>query len=128
MPVAVFASSEIRDSLVARICAETDAIWKPAGITFEWHRSTPTDPVRTWRLHVTIDERRKDMPEGQTALGWILFTADDPQPLIHLSRASAEEVLLRTPGVEVKTISAHETLLARALGRALSGTSSGTIS
>lgn len=120
IPIAVFARPEIKDSLVDRICAETDAIWNPAGITFEWQRVTSSDAARTWWLDVTIDERRKEMPDGQEALGWISFTAEGPRPLIHLSRASAEDLLLRTPGVDDKTISTHEALLGRALGRALS--------
>jgi hypothetical protein len=120
IPVAVFAPLDVTDSVVSRICAETDAIWRAAGITFEWHRITSTDAVRTWSLDVTIDERRQDTQERQAMLGWIPFTADGPQPSIHLSRSNAEELLLRTPGVEDKTISTHETLLGRALGRALS--------
>jgi hypothetical protein len=120
MPVAVFARLDIKDSLVNRICAEADAIWRPAGITFEWHRVTSADTVRTWWLDVIIDERLKDVPDAQAALGWIPFAADGPQPSIHLWRSNAEELLLRTPGVEDKTISTHETLLGRALGLALS--------
>jgi hypothetical protein len=120
MPVAVFARLDIKDSLVNRICAEADAIWRPAGITFEWHRVTSADTVRTWWIDVIIDEHLKDVPDAQAALGWIPFAADGPQPSIHLWRSNAEELLRRTPGVEDKTISAHETLLGRALGRALS--------
>jgi hypothetical protein len=120
MPVAVFARVNIKDSLVNRICAEADAIWRPAGITFEWHRVTSADTVRTGWLEVIIDERLQDVPDGQAALGWIPFAADGPQPSIHLWRLNAEALLLRTPGVEDKTISTHETLLGRALGRALS--------
>ena len=119
IPVAVFAPSDIKDSLVSSICAETEAIWKPAGITFEWHRVTAADAMRTWWLDVTIDERRSDLHDGQAALGWIPFTADGPQPSIHVSRSNTEELLILTPGIEDKTISTHETLLGRALGRAL---------
>jgi hypothetical protein len=53
-------------------------------------------------------------------LGWITFTADGPEPAIHLSRASAEDLLLRTPGLDDTTIAAREKLVGRALGRALS--------
>jgi hypothetical protein len=120
VPVVLVASSHISKSLLNRICAETTAIWKPAGITFEWHRATTTDRAGTSWLEVTIDEGRKDVHAGQAALGWIPFTEDRPLPSIHLSLSNAEELLLRTPGVEDKTISTHETLLGRALGRALS--------
>ena len=120
MPVAVFAPLEIRDSLVNRICAEAEASWRPAGLTFECYRVTSADTVRPWWLKVTIDERRQDMPEGQMALGWIPFTPDGPKPSIHLSRASTEDLLLRTPGLDNGVVLTHELLLGRALGRALS--------
>ena len=119
IPVAVFAPPDITDSLVRRICAETDAIWKPAGITFEWHRVTSSDALRTRWLDVTIDDRSRDAEE-RAVLGWIAFTADGPQPSIYLSRSDTEALLVLTPGVEDKTISSHERLLGRALGRALS--------
>ena len=118
--VAVFAPVDVTDYLVSVMCAETDAIWSPAGITFEWHRIISTDAGRTWSLDVTIDERRQDTQEREATLGWIPFTADGPQPSIHLSRSNAEELLLRRPRDEDKTIASHETLLGRALGRALS--------
>lgn len=120
--VGVFARPDISESLVNRICAEAESIWWPAGITFEWRRITSTTAARTWWLDVTIDEQQQDrrpMP-GRAALGWIAFTAVGPQPSIHLSRSNAEDLLRRTPGVEDKTIASHETLLGRALGRALS--------
>jgi GNAT superfamily N-acetyltransferase len=120
VPVALIASSHVSTSLLNRIWAETAAIWKPAGITFEWHRATTTDGARTSWLEMTIDEGRTDVQAGQAALGWIPFTEDRPMPSIHLSLSNAEELLLRTPGVEDKTIATHETLLGRALGRALS--------
>jgi len=120
IPVAVFAPSDIRDSLVVRICGETEAIWSPTGITFEWHRVRPTDAVPASWLEVTIDERPHDVQGGRAVLGWIPFTADGPQPSIHLSRSNAEELLLDTPDFEDKTVSTHEMLLGRALGRALS--------
>ena len=120
IPVAVFAPPDITDSLVRRICAEADAIWKPAGLTFEWHRVTSTNVLRDRWLDVTIDDRRRDVDEERAALGWIAFTGDGPEPSIYLSRSDAEELLVLTPGVEDKTISSHERLLGRALGRALS--------
>ena len=118
--VALFAPLDVKDSLVSRICDETDAIWRPAGITFEWHRITSTETAHAPRLDVAIDEGRSDGYEGHVALGWIPFTSGGPLRSIHLSRSNAEALLLRTPGVEDKTLSTHERLLGRALGRALS--------
>jgi hypothetical protein len=69
-------------------------------------------------MTVTIDDDRKEFGEG--ALGWIPFTADGPAPSIRLSRANAEALIRRTPGVTDATIVQHEILIGRALGRALS--------
>src|SRR5206468_11336217 len=56
----------------------------------------------------------------QAALGWITFPADGPDPSIHLSRTSAEDLLLRTAGLSDTTIVTHEMSIGPALGRALS--------
>ena len=53
-------------------------------------------------------------------MGWIRFTEAGPEPSIHLSRAGVEELLLHTAGSNSLTRFTHETLVARALGRALS--------
>ena len=53
------------------------------------------------------------------ALGWLTFTGDHPDRVIHLSRASAEDLLRGSPGLIDATITSHEAFIARALGRAL---------
>jgi hypothetical protein len=120
LTVGVFAPRDIEESLVNRIFAEAEAIWAPTGITLDWHRITPKDVVRRWELDVTFDDRRKGVATEQRALGWVLFTADGPEPSVYLSRASAEALILRTAGVDDTTVFAHEILVGRALGRALS--------
>jgi hypothetical protein len=118
IPVAVFAPADATDSLVQHICAEAEAIWGSAGITFEWHRLRRDEPARAWPLDVTIDDGFSDAtPDG--TLGWLAFTPGGPGRSIHLSRARAESLLRDTPGVTDHTITTHETLLGRALGRAL---------
>jgi len=117
IPVAVFASADAGDSLVGRICAEADAIWKPAGIAFEWRRVSVKDETDAW-VGVTIDDLRAGH-EPDRALGWITFTADGPGRSIHLSRASAERLLAGVPELNHGTQALHETLVGRALGRAL---------
>jgi hypothetical protein len=116
--VAVFAPEDVTDSLVHRICAEAEAIWGSAGIAFEWHRLSPRAQPPAWTLDVTIDDRRTN-GASDNALGWLTFTSAGPDRSIHLSRACAEELLLGTPGLTNVTITAHETLVGRALGRAL---------
>ena len=118
MSFAVVAPKDVSDSLVRRICAEAQAIWRPAGIAFECRRVTSNDGARRWSLEVTIDDRRSSV-DPDDALGWLTFTNDDPDRVIHLSRAAAERLLRNTPGLPNTTIVSHEILLGRALGRAL---------
>ena len=103
-----------------RVFDEANAIWRPTEIAFDWHRIAPQDIAAAWQMTVTIDDERKGFAEQHGALGWILFTADGPAPSIGLSRANAEALIPRTPGVTGATIVGHEILIGRALGRALS--------
>jgi hypothetical protein len=121
IPVAVLASPDITPWVVNRVCAEADAIWAPAGITFDCHRINAEAEADTSELQVTIDDRRKeDSPAWQSALGWITFTNGSPDKSIHLSRASAADLLLGTEDVGAGTVLSNEELMGRALGRALS--------
>ena len=116
--VAVVAPKGVTDSLVRRICAEVQAIWRPTGVAFECRRVTSNDAARRMPLEVTIDDRRSSV-DPDDALGWLTFTNDDPDRVIHLSRAAAESLLRQTPGLPNTTIVSHEELLGRGLGRAL---------
>jgi hypothetical protein len=118
--VGVFVPPDVTESLVTRVFDEANAIWGPTDIAFDWHRITPKDTAAAWQVSVAIDDERKDFAEQHGALGWILFTADGPAPSIRLSRANAEALIPRTPGVTGATIVGHEILIGRALGRALS--------
>jgi hypothetical protein len=116
--VAIVAPRDVTDSLVNRICAETEAIWAPAGFAFEWKRDASKNEAHRLVIEVTIDDRRA--PAGRDgALGWLTFTGDGPDHFIHLSRASAESLLRGTPGLNDATLASHEALMGRALGRAL---------
>src|SRR5262245_55256856 len=116
--VAVVAPKGVADSLVRRVCAEAQAIWKPAGVPFDCRRVTSNDEAGHSPLEVTIDDRRSSV-DAADALGWLTFTNDDPDRVIHLSRAAAEALLRKTTGLPDTTIVSHEILLGRALGRAL---------
>ena len=122
IPVAVLAASHVRDTLLKRVFAEVDAIWQPAGIAFDWHRLATDDDAGTTELDVTIDDRQQHgtMASWETALGWIVFTADGPVPSIHLSRMGAEALIRQAPGFRDLPVGMHEALVGRALGRALS--------
>ena len=124
IPVDVVVSARVTDSLVQRICTEAETIWRPAGITFDWHitfdrhRIGPAEAADHSAVSITIgDGRARVDPDG--ALGWITFTADGPGHSIYLSRASAEGMLDRTTGLNAATFAAREILVGRALGRAL---------
>jgi hypothetical protein len=131
--VTVTVAPGIAPSLVARALTEAGDIWRAAGFMLLWDRqavatdvSAASDPItRRSALHVTIgDDRgtpRKDphvMP-----LGWIVFEADSPQQDVYLSHANATRLLNASVGVvgriAAMTITERETLLGRAMGRAL---------
>jgi len=118
--VGVFTPPDIKPSLVNRIFAEAEAIWRPTGITFEWHRITSEDAARTWPLLVTIDNSQDRLVGRRAALGWIPFTTDGPEPSIHLSRAGAEALILTRVRVGDVPVATHEILVGRTLGRAFS--------
>ncbi|HEX7140083.1 MAG TPA: hypothetical protein VF219_19685 [Vicinamibacterales bacterium] len=132
MMVSVVAASDVPARLVAAIVAETDAVWRGTGIQFFWERqareiaapsSMPT-PYRTPMLRVQIGHERHSGGEWTLPLGWIFF--DDPstpEPEIYLSYENAVTLLDKSDGVVGPTRSMpqlqRETLLGRALGRAL---------
>ena len=118
VPIAVFALGYVTDSLVNRICAEASAIWGPAGITFEWRRVGSEAEASNGPFEIIIDDRRANV-QPRCALGWITFTANSPERAIHLSRGCAEDLVVTTHGLNEPTIASHETLIGRALGRAL---------
>jgi hypothetical protein len=119
VPIAVVAARDVTDTLVDHICAEASAIWESAGITFEWHRVGSDDEAGDWPLAITIDDRRASVQEPRCALGSITFTADRPDRSIHLSRPCAEELLHTTSGLNDAPFALRDTLIGRALGRAL---------
>jgi len=132
MLVSVVAASDIPARLVNAIVAETDAVWRGTGIQFFWQRpatgapspsSMPT-PYRTPILRVQIGHDVHLGNEWKFPLGWIVF--DDPQTPeqeIYLSYENAVTLLEKSDGVVGPTHGMpqlqRETLLARALGRAL---------
>jgi hypothetical protein len=132
MIVAVTTPADMPSRLIAALLAEADAIWRPNGVSFVWRRTpapaksvSPADAgpyANTLRL--TIGEERGVGRDGHLPLGWIVF--DDvslPQQEIYLSHANAMAMLNSAGGVvgivdQMPTIQ-RETLLARAMGRAL---------
>jgi hypothetical protein len=125
---------EVSPTLVTRIVAEADAIWRSSGVTFVWRRAARAvapyvrageagpDVANTLRL--TIGASHGVAHDARTPLGWIVFdAATAPQPEIYLSHANAVALMDQARGVigivAQMPPTQRETLLARAMGRAL---------
>ena len=134
MIVNVKAAPDLSPSLLARVLAETDAIWRRAGVTFVWQRAarevvpysraSETGPYVPNTLRLIIGDNRGAGRDGGLPLGWILF--DDvatPEQEIYLSHTNALQMMAEARGVvgtiEQMPILQREMLLARAMGRAL---------
>jgi len=119
IPIVLLVRSDTNQALLDRICAETDAIWEAAGVTFDWQRRRQNDDSTSKHLVVTIDDSRTPAPYARQALGWITFTPEGPSHSIHLSLASTEDLLRGVTTISNMTIAGHEMMVGRALGRAL---------
>jgi hypothetical protein len=134
MIVNVKAAPDLSPSLLARVLAETDAIWRRAGVTFVWQRAarevvpysraSETGPYVPATLRLLIGNNRGTGRDGPLPLGWITF--DDvtlPEQEIYLSYANAQQMMAQASGVVgiVGQMPAmqREMLAARAMGRAL---------
>jgi hypothetical protein len=134
MIVTVTATPDVTPSLLARILAEADAIWRPTGVTFLWQRvarvvvpysrASETGPYVPNTLRLSIGDNRGVERDARLPLGWILF--DDvaaPEQEIYLSHANALQLMAVAREVvgliEQMPIRQCELLLARAMGRAL---------
>jgi hypothetical protein len=133
MIVTVTAAADLSPALLKALLAETDAIWRPNGITLLWQAAArivgpadqrETGPFVPSSLHVVIGDNRGSGTSSRVPLGWIVF--DDvtvPEQEIYLSYANARQMMEQARGVvglidQMPTIQ-RETLLARAMGRAL---------
>ena len=120
--VNVSATRDIPASVVRDALVEANRIWRPGGTTFDWRReSTLPAPLR-----VVIDHEGAAPAAANTmALGWVIFDAGVPGADIHLSYANAQRLLEESADfvghsrARIMTIVEHDTMLARALGRAL---------
>jgi hypothetical protein len=133
MIVTVVTAGEISSRLVAAVLAEADAIWRPNGVSFVWRRVAPVQtasqslegaPYLSNTLRLIIGDERGTGRDGRLPLGWIVF--DDvtvPQQEIYVSHANAQAMLESASGavglVKQMPLSQRETLLSRAMGRAL---------
>jgi len=131
--IAIWAPSAISDALVAETVAEADAIWREAGIEFDWRVvgrrgydvfATPLSQMP--RVVIVADPGRAgsvNPADRNTALGWIAFADGRPDSQIVLSLGNAEAFMLDSRNVvgrvtEMTRIE-HDRLLGRMMGRAL---------
>jgi hypothetical protein len=134
MIISVSVDADLSPALVKAVLAEADAIWRPGGITFVWQRTPRATapyaraidaaPYLPNTLHLTIGESRGTGKNGRLPLGWILF--DDmtvPGQELYLSYVNARQLMEEARGVvgviDQMPVMQRETLLARAMGRAL---------
>jgi len=118
--VSISSSATVSPTLVDRVVGETNAIWKPAGVTIEWKRDAPPGDAS---LDVMIGLERGAAHTFDAPLGWIAFEAGRPQPHLYLSYANAMSLFESARGVvglvAKMPIMEREMYLGRALGRAL---------
>jgi len=119
--VTISAPADVKSSLVDRVTAEADAIWRSAGLAITWERQPARASSRT--LHVIFGNERGNATSSLQPLGWIRFDDDRPTPDMYLSYANAVS-LLETSRDNIglshnMTILERDIYLSRALGRAL---------
>lgn len=120
--VAVTAADDIRPELVTRILDEAAAIWGSAGVTLAWRHGRPAS-LST--LRVTIGHDRGRSSTGDVLpLAWIVFDDDTmPEHDIVVSCANILTLMRNSRDVigdiDDMPRAQLETLLGRALGRAL---------
>jgi hypothetical protein len=119
MVVNVTVLGTISPSLLARTIAETEAIFRSAGIAFLWRYGPPSLTALT----VFIGDNPGTSRGDGTPLGWIVFEDGRPDEAIYLSHANAERFMLDAREVvgplQNMTRAEREGMLGRAMGRAL---------
>ena len=130
----VTAAGELSAQLASRVLAETQAIWRAAGVGIVWRRAPraavpyeqagDTGPYASNALRLIIGNNPGTASSTRRPLGWIVF--DDvtgPQREIYLSYANALALMVEARGVvglmDQMPLAQRETLLGRAMGRAL---------
>ena len=131
MIVDVTAAANISADVLKQILAQADAIWRPSGVTLIWrrvptapHTLADSGPYVPDTLRLTIGDDRGTAHDTRMPLGWIVFDdVTQPQQEIYLSHANAAALMEEARGVighvAQMPVAQRDTLLARAMGRAL---------
>jgi hypothetical protein len=117
--VTVVVGHGVPKTVVPRILAEADAIWRQTDVRFAWQRDGRLPTV----LRVVIDDDHGAPLDAETPLGWVHFSGDVPDPEIHLSYANGYALLEASQSTSnallMMPLLQRDTLLGYALGRAL---------
>lgn len=121
--IGVTVAVDIPPTLIPRALAEAEAIWRPAGVVIIWQREGGIE-MHAPELRVWIgDGTGRGNREQAMPLGWIGFEDDgSPTRNIYVSHANALALLNAMQGAGSAArmpIAQRETLLGRAMGRAL---------
>jgi hypothetical protein len=121
LTINVSAASDISSTVISRALAETDAIWRAAGVEFVWKRGPASSTPAA--LTVVIGHDLRPVREGALALGWIYFDEMTPGQRLYISYANVQQLMRESTGVvgpqDRMPIFEREVLMARAIGRAL---------
>ena len=115
--VRVHAAPTIPRAVVTMTIDEASAIYRASGLRLAWVLDEGSDGVQ-----VTIDDSEGMVRDGDMAMGWINFASGVAQPRIHLSYGNALTLIQQSEGAAAMirmTILERNTMLSRALGRAL---------
>lgn len=119
----VSTTADFSPTLIDRVLSETDAIWRPTGLSLIWTRQVPS-AARPW-LEVVFGTSRgsQSADRGAEPLGWIEFDGGVPKPQVYVSYANALDLLENSyglvGGVNRMPLLQRETYVGRAMGRAL---------
>jgi len=118
LSIDVPAGAPLSSDAIRALCDEAGDIWRAAGVAIVWRAAGTGD------IQVVFDEAAPVLRDRRSmALGWLVFDADVPMPTIHLSYTNTRQLLQESFAI-VGSLDAmkpwqHDTLVGRALGRAL---------
>jgi hypothetical protein len=119
--ITISAPADVDRSLLDRITAEADAIWRSTGLLIQWERHS--DFAAAGSLHVVVGRDRANATEYLQPLGWIRFDHGAPTAELYLSYANTITLLETSRGAlglgHNMTLLERNVYLSRAMGRAL---------
>jgi len=109
----------VSSTIVSDALEEAASIWSTVGIAVQWRRVDPSIARDSPSLIVIVDDEIGASRDDGVSLGWITFARGLPERTIHLSRSNGARLLATVNKYSSLPTRAQETLVGRALGRAL---------